>query len=201
MLGTLAHDEGRMLPLADMPELERLMLHRLSELDEVVRAGYDAFDFKRIARRCSTSWWSSCRRSISTSARTRSIATRRRASAAGRGAGRCAICSTIWPRGGADVAFHDGRSVAGAVAGRAVRSIWNSFPTCLAEWRDDALAEKWRKMRRVRGVVTAALEIERAKEGHRLVAGSGARGVHRRCASCMRRSGCRPCRGGHHQRA
>jgi isoleucyl-tRNA synthetase len=38
-----------------MPELERLMLHRLSELDEVVRAAYDAFDFKRIARRCSTS--------------------------------------------------------------------------------------------------------------------------------------------------
>jgi isoleucyl-tRNA synthetase len=33
-----------------MPELERLMLHRLSELDELVREGYDAFDFKRIAR-------------------------------------------------------------------------------------------------------------------------------------------------------
>ena len=26
------------------------MLHRLAELDEVVRAGYDAFDFKRVAR-------------------------------------------------------------------------------------------------------------------------------------------------------
>ena len=33
-----------------MPELERLMLHRLAELDEVVRAGYDAFDFKRVTR-------------------------------------------------------------------------------------------------------------------------------------------------------
>ncbi len=50
MLGTLAHDEGDNLPYANLPELERLMLHRLTELDEVVRSGYDAFDFKRIAR-------------------------------------------------------------------------------------------------------------------------------------------------------
>ena len=50
MLGTLAHDEGETVPLAEMPELERLMLHRIAELDEVVRKGYDAFDFKRVAR-------------------------------------------------------------------------------------------------------------------------------------------------------
>ncbi|TIY08821.1 MAG: isoleucine--tRNA ligase, partial [Mesorhizobium sp.] len=50
MLGTLAHDDGEDVPLDKMPELERLMLHRLSELDEVVRAGYDAFEFKRITR-------------------------------------------------------------------------------------------------------------------------------------------------------
>ncbi|MBO0662118.1 isoleucine--tRNA ligase [Jiella sp. MQZ9-1] len=50
MLGTLAHDTGESVPLAEMPELERLMLHRIAELDEVVRKGYDAFDFKRIAR-------------------------------------------------------------------------------------------------------------------------------------------------------
>ena len=31
-----------------------------------------------------------------------------------------------------------------------------------AAWRDDALAEKWRKVRTVRRVVTGALEIERA---------------------------------------
>ena len=33
-----------------------------------------------------------------------------------------------------------------------------------AEWRNEALAEKWRKVRQVRRVVTGALEIER-KEG------------------------------------
>ena len=35
------------------------------------------------------------------------------------------------------------------------------FPTIPADWRDEALAEKWRKVRVVRRVVTGALEIER----------------------------------------
>ncbi|WP_148233921.1 isoleucine--tRNA ligase [Aurantimonas manganoxydans] len=50
MLGTLSHDEGETVPLAEMPELERLMLNRLAEIDEIVRKGYDSFDFKRISR-------------------------------------------------------------------------------------------------------------------------------------------------------
>jgi isoleucyl-tRNA synthetase len=37
-----------------------------------------------------------------------------------------------------------------------------AFPKVLATWRDDALAEKWRKVRNVRRVVTGALELERA---------------------------------------
>ena len=38
------------------------------------------------------------------------------------------------------------------------------FPEIPSEWRDEALAEKWRKVRALRRVVTGALEIER-KEG------------------------------------
>jgi isoleucyl-tRNA synthetase len=38
------------------------------------------------------------------------------------------------------------------------------FPAVPAEWRDEALAEKWRKVRTVRRVVTGALEIERAQK-------------------------------------
>ncbi len=38
------------------------------------------------------------------------------------------------------------------------------FPELPADWRDDALADKWRKVRQVRRVVTGALEIERAKK-------------------------------------
>ena len=38
------------------------------------------------------------------------------------------------------------------------------FPDGSGGWRDDALAEKWRKVRQVRRVVTGALEIERAEK-------------------------------------
>jgi isoleucyl-tRNA synthetase len=38
------------------------------------------------------------------------------------------------------------------------------FPAIPPEWRDQGLAEKWRKVRQLRRVVTGALEIER-KEG------------------------------------
>ena len=38
------------------------------------------------------------------------------------------------------------------------------FPEMPGAWRDDALAEKWRKVRNVRRVVTGALEIERAQK-------------------------------------
>jgi len=37
-----------------------------------------------------------------------------------------------------------------------------TFPNVPADWRDDELAAKWRKVRTVRRVVTGALEIERA---------------------------------------
>jgi isoleucyl-tRNA synthetase len=112
MLGTLAHDEGEDGRLADMPELERLMLHRLAELDEVVRKGYDAFDFKRITRALIDFMGSSCPRSISTSARTRSTATavehRRKAA--------IVVVRHLFdmPRhvAGADAALHHGRSLA-----------------------------------------------------------------------------------------
>jgi isoleucyl-tRNA synthetase len=38
------------------------------------------------------------------------------------------------------------------------------FPQVPHGWRDDALAEKWRRVRLVRRVVTGALEIERAQK-------------------------------------
>ena len=49
MLGSLAHfhEEDR-VKFDKMPELERLMLHRLHELDGLVRKAYADFDYKRI---------------------------------------------------------------------------------------------------------------------------------------------------------
>jgi len=49
MLGNLAHWHGEeRVTQAQMPDLERLMLHRLAELDVLVRAAYADFDYKRI---------------------------------------------------------------------------------------------------------------------------------------------------------
>ena len=39
-----------------------------------------------------------------------------------------------------------------------------TFPEVPAAWRDDRLADKWRKVRELRRVVTGALEIERAQK-------------------------------------
>jgi isoleucyl-tRNA synthetase len=49
--------------------------------------------------------------------------------------------------------------------GASARSVHlEPFPNVLPAWRDDRLAEKWRKVRTVRRVVTGALEIERAQK-------------------------------------
>ncbi|OUS22332.1 isoleucine--tRNA ligase [Rhodobacterales bacterium 59_46_T64] len=49
MLGALsAYTPADEVDIADMPELEQLILHRLAELDVVVRKGYDAYDFQGV---------------------------------------------------------------------------------------------------------------------------------------------------------
>ncbi len=49
MLGSLAHRvPGDDVPFEDMPELERLILHRLAELDGEIREAYAAYDTKRV---------------------------------------------------------------------------------------------------------------------------------------------------------
>ena len=55
MLGSLAHhDPKEAIPFNEMPELERLMLHSLAELDPQIRKAYAEFDYKRIVALLST---------------------------------------------------------------------------------------------------------------------------------------------------
>jgi isoleucyl-tRNA synthetase len=162
MLGTLAHDEGEEVALAEMPELERLMLHRLSELDEIVRKGYDAFDFKRIARSLLdfmvvelSAFYFDVRKD----------------------ALYCDAPSSPRRKAAIVVVRHLFRALTTWLAPMlpfTTEEAWldrypeaqsvhlEQFPTIPADWRDDALAEKWRKVRAVRRVVTGALELERA---------------------------------------
>ncbi|MBY3432775.1 isoleucine--tRNA ligase [Rhizobium laguerreae] len=50
MVGMLDHWDGNDFDHGAMPELERLMLHRLAELDAEVRESYVSMDFKRVVR-------------------------------------------------------------------------------------------------------------------------------------------------------
>ena len=62
-----------------------------------------------------------------------------------------------------------------------------AVPAIPAEWKNEALAEKWKKIRTVRTVVTGALEIERKRQAHRLVAGGGPGRPRRRSGAAGRR--------------
>lgn len=162
MLGTLAHDEGENLPHADLPELERLMLHRLTELDEVVRSGYDAFDFKRIARTLIdfmnvelSAFYFDIRKDALYCDAPSSV--RRKAA--------LLTVREIFDHLTTWLAPMLPFTMEEAWLDRYPQSVSvhaEQFRPTPAEWRDDVLAEKWRKVRAVRRVVTGALELERA---------------------------------------
>ncbi len=173
MLGSLAHfHEDERVKHDAMPELERLMLHRLVELDEVVRKAYADFDYKRIFAALSAFMTSDlsafyfdirkdalyCDPYSSTDAQ--GVADRDRSAVplyGRRGWRRC--CASRRKRPGLSRYGADAKSVH-----------LETFPEVPAAWRDDKLAEKWRKVRTVRRAVTGALELERARQAHRLVA-------------------------------
>ncbi|MHA6684559.1 isoleucine--tRNA ligase [Mesorhizobium sp. A556] len=164
MLGTLAHDDGAEVPLQDMPELERLMLHRLSEMDELVRTGYDAFEFKRVTRALLdfmvvelSAFYFDIRKDALYCEGPSSL--KRKASVQVVRHLFDAIVKWLAPM----LPF----TMEEAWSGRhpdAVSVHLEQFPAIPAEWRDEALAEKWRKVRQVRRVVTGALEIARAQK-------------------------------------
>ena len=166
MLGSLAHfrEEDR-VKLDKMPELERLMLHRLSELDALVRKAYADFDYKRIFAALS-SFMTSDLSAFYFDIRKDTLY--------------CDPFSSVKRKACLTVLDHLFRCTVTWLApmlcftaeeswlsryGDAARSVHlETFPEVPASWRDDKLAEKWRKIRTVRRVVTGALEIERAQK-------------------------------------
>jgi len=164
MLGTLAHDTGEEIALADMPELERLMLHRLCELDALVREGYDAFDFKKIARALIdfanvelSAFYFDVRKDALYCDAPSSL--RRRAALAV--IRKLFECLVTWL---APMLPFTTEEAWLSLKPDAVSVHLEQFPDVPAEWRDDALDAKWEKIREVRSVVTGALEIERREK-------------------------------------
>ncbi|OWV64815.1 isoleucine--tRNA ligase [Rhizobium sp. R339] len=161
MLGTLAHDKGEVIALTDLPELEQLMLHRLSELDQLVRENYDAFDFKKIARalidfanvELSAFYFDIRKDALYCDAP--SSLRRRSALYVIRMIFDCMVTwlAPMLPFTTEEAWLSRNPS--------AVSVHLEQFAPVAEEWRNDALADKWKKIRAIRSVVTGALEIER----------------------------------------
>jgi isoleucyl-tRNA synthetase len=166
MLGNLAHlkDEDRVAP-AQMPALERLMLHRLAELDGVIRQHYRDFDYKRIFAAL-TAFMTGDLSAFYFDIRKDTLYCDPISSAKRK------ACLTvldelfrhtvIWL---APVLCFTAEEAWLSRYGEAAASVHlEQFPQTPAAWRDEALAEQWRKIREVRRVVTGALELERAQK-------------------------------------
>jgi isoleucyl-tRNA synthetase len=166
MLGNLAHfrEEDRVQP-EKMPELERLMLHRLAELDAVVRQAYADFDYKRIFAQLNafmTSDLSAFYFDIRKDALYCDPISSQKRKAALTVIDHLFRCTVTWL---APMLCFTAEECWLSRYGDSAPSVHlQLFPDVPAHWRNDKLAEKWRKIRNVRRVVTGALELERAEK-------------------------------------
>ena len=162
MLGALSDfSEADRVEAADMPELERWVLHRLAELDTVVRDGYARFDFQGVFRAIfefATLDLSAFYFDIRKDA---------------------LYCDGDTPRRRAartvlDLLFHRLTTWLAPVLVFTMEEVWlermggddssvhlQDIPATPEGWLDAELAAKWARVRAARRVVTAALEVQR----------------------------------------
>jgi isoleucyl-tRNA synthetase len=164
MLGTLAHnDTSKAVAAADMPELERYMLHQLALLEPVVRKAYAEYDYKRVVSALAqfmntelSAFYFDVRKDALYCDAPSSL--RRRAALT------CVEhifqCVTTWLA--PIIVFTAEEAWLARYPSEDGSVHTETLRTTPAEWRDETLATKWEKVRRVRSVVTGALEIERA---------------------------------------
>ncbi|NSZ19043.1 isoleucine--tRNA ligase [Agrobacterium vitis] len=161
MLGTLAHDHGEDIAYEALPELEKLMLHRLAELDQLVRDSYDAFEFKKITRALTdfanvelSAFYFDIRKDAlycdapSSPRRRASLFVIRK----------LFDCMVLWL---APMLPFTTEEAWLSRKPDAVSVHLEQFPPIPAQWLNQVLDGKWAKIRKVRSVVTGALEVER----------------------------------------
>ena len=165
MLGSL-HDftEADRIDPADMPELEQWVLHRLAELDTRVRDGYTAYDFQGVFQAIFTfatvdlsAFYFDVRKDV--------------LYCDGDTVERRAARTVL------DILFHRLTTWLAPVLVFTMEEVWLErfgdeessvhlidIPETPASWLNPELAEKWAMIRRVRRVVTAALEVQRTEK-------------------------------------
>jgi isoleucyl-tRNA synthetase len=146
-----------------MPELERWVLHRLTELDRLVRDAVEAFDFHGLF----TALHNFC--AVDLSAFYLDIRKDRlycdapddvRRRAARTVLDRCFDCLARWLAPVICFTAEEAWLIRhGDMPGRSIHL--EQFPDVPIAWRDEALDERWQTLRDLRRVVTGALELER----------------------------------------
>ncbi|MET0438840.1 MAG: isoleucine--tRNA ligase [Devosia sp.] len=166
LLGNLAHFKADdVVDFRDMPELERLMLHRLAQLDVGVRSAYKEYDYRKVVSLLTNFM------NIELSAFYFDIR---------KDTLYCDPISSVKRRSALTVLDHLFNALTAWLAPILVFTMeecWlerhpgenesvhlRLFPDIPAEWLDDDLANKWQLIRGVRRVVTGALEIERREK-------------------------------------
>jgi isoleucyl-tRNA synthetase len=168
MLGTLAHfsEEIRVASPQTMPELERLMLHRLAELGPQVEEAYRTYDYKKVVFLLSqfmntelSAFYFDVRKDALYCDPTSSHVRRSALTVVDH----LFSCLTTWLAPilvfTAEEAWLERYPAAKAGEGSVHLERFTEAPE---SWLDPELAERWGKIRRVRRVVTGALELERA---------------------------------------
>ncbi|MGB3718524.1 MAG: isoleucine--tRNA ligase [Hyphomicrobiaceae bacterium] len=164
MLGNLAHFEEKLkVRPREMPSLDRYMLHRLAELDPLVRQGYETFDFKRVFHALSnfcvvdlSAFYFDIRKDTlycepySSKKRHACLTV----------LNEIFNCLTIWLA--PIICFTAEEAWLARYPSEDDSVHLQTFPKIPKAWRDETLARKWERIRRVRRVVTGALEVERA---------------------------------------
>ena len=163
MLGTLAHYQPRRaIGFARMEPLDRLMLHKLAELDVVVRNAYANFDYAKVVAVLSA-FLNSDLSAFYFDIRKDALYCEPISSAKRNGAleaiDHIFRAVTIWL---APILAFTAEEAWGAYVpgGRSVHL--EIFPEIPADWRDAALAAQWETVRKARSVVTGAIELARA---------------------------------------
>ena len=165
MLGSLADfTEADRVERAEMPELERWVLHRLAELDVQVRKGYSEFDYNAV--------WQAIFNFATLDLSAYYFDIRKDALYCDGDTARRRAARTVL-----DILYHRLTTWLAPILVFTMEEVWlerhdapdasvhlQDFVETPAEWLDEALATKWATIRKVRRVVTGALEIQRTEK-------------------------------------
>ncbi|HEY4136032.1 MAG TPA: isoleucine--tRNA ligase [Alphaproteobacteria bacterium] len=164
LLGALdGFTDAERLPIADMPELERLVLHQIAQMDQQLRRACEDFEFHNFFAAlhsfCAvdlSAFYFDVRKDALYCDAPGSI--RRRAA-------RTVMdtlfsCLTAWLA--PVLCFTAEEAWLSRFPSETDSVHLREFPAIPADWRDDALATKWEDIRKLRRVVTGALELARA---------------------------------------